>query len=182
MNRCTDQIRPTSSSFFNVCFYHPQAKNGFYISQWFYLKNDLFWDMKTLWNSVSSVHRNSVAEIQPCLIVCVLSAAAFMLRWQRWTGETTCPANLIDLLTGSLQKKFCQLLSEALFEKLQWTTSLYKWSPRSWSSPGRDHKPIYSSLLSPSLCHLHNFNSQFSSHTVLILFSQTALFLFLPLL
>lgn len=140
--------------------------------------------MKTLLNSVSSVHKNRVVETQPCLIVYVLSTAAFMLQWQRGIEETIWPANLIDLLTGPLQKKKLPTLvlghclknfSEPHYciNEVQSHDLLYEETT---------NLPTYSSLLSPSLCHLHNLNSQFSSHTVLILFSQTALFLFLPLL
>lgn len=172
MNRCTDQIWPTSSFFLIIFFFTILKLRMVFtlLNGWKYLKNNLSWYMKALWNSVSSVHKNSVVETQPCLIVYVLSMAALILQWQRWIGETIWPANLIAFLTGPLQKKkIANSFLRTLFEKLQGTTLLYEWSPKSWSSPWRDHKPTYSSLLFPSLCHLHNFNSQFSSHTVLII-------------
>lgn len=171
MNRCTDQIWPTSSFFLIIFFFTILKLRMVFtlLNGWKYLKNNLSWYMKTLWNSVSSVHKNCCwnTTMLDCLCIvygCFDTTVAEVNR----RNHMACKPNSFPNWP-STEKKIANSFLRTLFEKLQWTTLLYEWSPKSWSSPWRDHKPTYSSLLFPSLCHLHNFNRQFSSHTVLII-------------
>lgn len=157
------------------------------LSGWKYLKNNLFWDMKTLWNSVSSVHKNRFVETQPCLIVYVLSMAALILQWQRWIGETMWPANLVDLLTGPLQKKTLPNLFLGHWKTSVNHTFLGHWKTSVKEVQSHDHPheettnlPIlpYFFLLSV----IYTISTANSPVAQSLLCSQTALFLFLPLL